>query len=357
MEAPHIQSLARLIDQMVEDRVARAAFGQRVRLSGLVENYLDALRAEGRRPRYVSDVAGSLRQALEYLGARRLDEIDQGALLRYRQALLTTGLAARTAEKKVQAVYTWVSWLVSLGVHGQPIARLRKVRVREDQLRHDRRALTREEAERYLEAHLELDRRDQQSGRRHVEQTSFYLALLTTGARWGELVAATWADVLWEDGLLRIAAAASKSRRQRWVPLSGQLLGRLRARAQGPLASPLWLGARGLGRLKHRPALRRHDAALRLAGIPRQDQGGRHLDLHALRVTAITGWLEAGLALSEAQSLAGHTDVRVTAGYARHVPGDVLQRARRVSTLYRAFTVAEAPDPASLPFEGGEAVP
>lgn len=348
MEAHKLTAdLARLVDLLLREQQGRVDLGQRVRLDGLLLNYIEALRGEGRRPRYVADVEGSLRHALGFLQARRLDEIDSGALLRYRAALLSSGLSIRTAEKKVHAVCSWLTWLEALGVAPVSAPKIKRSRVREDQLRHDRRALSHAELDAYLGAHVELDRLSALASRRTVPQAPLYLTLAVTGCRWSEAAGALWGDL---EGLtLRIGARFSKSRRLRVVPITeqaSQLLERLRRSA----SEPIFRGVRGIGRIKHRPALRRHDCALELAGIARRDSSGRVVDLHALRVSAITGWLEAGLSLSEVQALAGHTDIRVTAGYARHAASDVLRRAGQVGRTFPALD-QQPPDSGTLPFE------
>lgn len=343
-----LPGLASLLDALIQQRVEQIQLGQRVNLDGLLLCYLDALRGEGRRPRYVRDVEGSLRHALGFLAVRRIDEIDCGALLRYRSALLSSGVSIRTAEKKVSAVCSWLRWLDATGTAPLTAPKIRVRRAREDQLRHDRRSLSYEELDAYLAAHAELDRRD---GGRSIPQLPLYLTLAVTGCRWGEVASASWEHVDWESPRLRVSAQSSKSRRNRWVPLTAQAIGQLERVRRGSAQEPIFRGVRSKGPIRHRPALRRHDEALRLAGIPRRDSSGRVVDLHALRVSAITGWLEAGLSLSEVQALAGHTDIRVTAGYARHSPSEVLRRATDAGRHFHTLDQA-ATDCAALPFDG-----
>jgi integrase len=357
MEAPRLASaaLSRLIDALITERVEGLGLGQRLSIEGLLVSYLEALHGEGRRPRYVQDVGASIRHVVGFLAVRRLDELDAGSLLRYRAAVISSGRSARTAEKKTGAVLSWLTWLAETGVAPCSLPKVRRLRVREDQLRHERRALSATELDRYLAAHQKLDQADQERSARAVPQLPLYLALAVSACRWGELSQATWGAL---DGqALEIAAADSKSRRARHVPLSPQAARRLGALRElhrtvfgfGRPSDPIFLGPRGIGRIKHRPALRRHDAALALAGIPRRDAAGRVVDLHALRVSCITGWLEAGLAISEAQALAGHRDIRVTAGYCRHQPGAVLRRADSIARAFPALD-AEASDCGALPF-------
>ena len=59
--------------------------------------------------------------------------------------------------------------------------------------------------------------------------------------------------------------------------------------------------------------LRLFDADCRRAGIPKRDQRGRTVDLHALRTTFGTHLARAGVPLSTAQKLMRHKDPKLTA--------------------------------------------
>ena len=53
----------------------------------------------------------------------------------------------------------------------------------------------------------------------YVPQAPLWRALIWTGARWGELTAARWADVDLEARTLRLRAATTKSKKVRVIPL------------------------------------------------------------------------------------------------------------------------------------------
>ena len=59
-------------------------------------------------------------------------------------------------------------------------------------------------------------------------------AALETGCRMGELLALTWADVKWDDNLLLLPAAITKTREARGVPISQNLKAVLDLRRHAP---------------------------------------------------------------------------------------------------------------------------
>jgi integrase len=60
--------------------------------------------------------------------------------------------------------------------------------------------------------------------------------------------------------------------------------------------------------------IKRFNADCRRAGIPKRDERGRTVDIHALRTTFGTMLARSGVAPRTAQALMRHSDIRLTMG-------------------------------------------
>ena len=90
----------------------------------------------------------------------------------------------------------------------------------------------------------------------------------------------------------------------------GAELKRVRRRATGPVfLSP---EARPLSRATNN-IMRVFDRLLEAAGIAREDEHGRKLDVHALRHTAASRFARNGAPLAVTQRILGHSDPKLTA--------------------------------------------
>jgi integrase len=160
------------------------------------------------------------------------------------------------------------------------------------------------------------------------ERALIYKTLVLTGLRKGELVSLTVAQMFLDGPVPYIAldAAEEKNRQGSEIVLREDLaedlrqwladkLERLRDEARGlgvpipvtlPADTPLFTVPAGLLRILNRD--------LRLAGIPKRDERGRTLDIHALRTTFGTLLSKGGVAPRTAQAAMRHSDIRLTMG-------------------------------------------
>ncbi|MGE0135107.1 MAG: tyrosine-type recombinase/integrase [Dehalococcoidia bacterium] len=202
--------------------------------------------------------------------------------------------------------------------------------------RQEQRALTREELGRLFAA-LE------------GERLRMMIVLMGTVAlRRGEALALRWADVDLDAGLLTIRRTATRlngehyegepktARSRRTIALPPSLVSGLRAQRAAVVAEQLRLG----------PAWKDADYvfpgedggpcsanALRLAlsrGLKGADIDG-HVRIHDLRHSAISSLLAAGGSLQDAQALAGHASITLTADlYGHHMPDQRAATAARI---------------------------
>jgi integrase len=158
------------------------------------------------------------------------------------------------------------------------------------------------------------------------ERALIYKALVLTGLRKNELASLTAAhlDITGPFPFLRLDAAAEKNRQGNELPIRDDLAANLRAwladklvamqadakekgtpiPAKLPADAPLFDIPAGLVRIL--------DRDLSTAGIPKRDERGRTLDVHALRTTFGTLLSKGGVAPRTAQAAMRHSDIRLT---------------------------------------------
>jgi integrase len=160
------------------------------------------------------------------------------------------------------------------------------------------------------------------------ERALIYKTLVLTGLRKAELASLTVGQLLLDRPVAYIAldAADEKNREGSEIILRDDLaeelkqwlagkLGRLQSDARGlgepvpstlPADAPMFTISAGLVRIL--------DRDLRLAKIPKRDERGRTLDVHALRTTFGTLLSKGGVPPRTAQAAMRHSDLRLTMG-------------------------------------------
>lgn len=148
--------------------------------------------------------------------------------------------------------------------------------------------------------------------------------LLSTGSRLNETIQAKWSQVDIENGVWRIPASNSKSKRTRAVPLNDSALWVLeQAKLQGNFdfifanpetAKPFVTITRVWYRL-------------------RKQVGISHLRIHDLRHSFASMLVSGGRSLYEVQQILGHSDPKVTMRYA-HLSTKALQAAASSASVF-----------------------
>jgi integrase len=279
--------------------------------------------------------------------------------------------AARTINARLATLTAWGNWLVESGrLVANPFARLRKLDEADD-VRRQRRALTADELRRLLtvarlrpvaefgrptlriiddtrpaksratwrRAELTFDtvvaaaergrtrlrpdvvERLEHDGR---ERALLYAVLVSTGLRKGELTALTVADVLLDEPqpVVVLPAADAKNGQRATLPLRADVAAELRVwiaekaeavcrqrvgvagMTTAPADAPLFYVPAALVKIL--------DRDLAAAGIPKRDDRGRTVDVHALRHTFATHLVAAGVAPRTAQAALRHSSLELT---------------------------------------------
>lgn len=285
-----------------------------------LEEFLTTMRARNVVGKYVRDRHDCLTAYFAHGPYRRLKDLTLVTASAYVEQVKATGVSARTVNRHVQALKQFGRWLATTRrAQFDPFDGLRQLNEAEDR-RHERRALTPDEAARLLDAARTRPLREAEdlrcnAGVSDAERARLlrlgetralvYALALGTGLRMGEIQRLRWCDA--EGGVVRVPAASAKSRRDQSVPLPARIVSLLTDyRAASARSTDTVVPARGM------PNTLTFDRDLAAAGIAKRDEQGRVVDRHALRTTMIS-WLAAtGAHPRTAQALARHADVETT---------------------------------------------
>ena len=345
----------RMRAQIIHDRdLALAglgnAQGQELPLAEIRDLYVADL-APHVVPRHHTGVQARLDRMLAAFGPIRVRDLKPITLMQYRNARLAEGRTQRTANVDVSTLKAMLNWAVSAGLIAEnPIGALKNLVEKEGQRAHRRRAMTEAEIDAFLAAARADDEANERFLRKRrgnvyylrkeqlrVPQAPLWRGLLETGARWSELTRATWADVDLDRRILSLRPEHTKSGKSRPVPIMQSLAADLRAvRVLQERLFTREISGRDLvflspeGKPWSRPtnnAMRVFDRTLEAAGIPRVDERGMKLDIHALRHTFATRLARNNVGLVQAQHLLGHSDPKLTAKIYSHLDPDDLRAA------------------------------
>jgi integrase len=323
-----------------------------MRLGEVVEQYLADLRTRA-RPRTVDAAASELRRIVEDLAVARVGEIRKPSVMLWRQRRVSEGAANKTVNNQLGYLKAALNLCVRLEqLPANPLNGIRKLPTGAHHQRRRPRALSEWEISRLLAAALEIDGECRGFPREPLIRT-----LILTGARWGELTQATWADLDVEHAHLTLRAETTKTGQARVIPLRAELLERLLALAGDHLrllgraptpSSRLFLAPRGApwcantGRfLRHLRECYARAGILERVETPRTgsrgpapkgrvastDAQGMSLGIHTLRHTFATRLARAGVPPATAQRLTGHKSERVLLQIYTHVTTDDARKA------------------------------
>jgi integrase len=279
--------------------------------------------------------------------------------------------AARTVNAKLATVTAWANWLVESGrLTANPFARLRKLDEADD-TRRQRRALTADELDRLLtvarlrpvaqfgrptlrvvddarpaksratwkRAELTFDtivaaaeqgrarmrpEAAEQFDRLGRERALIYRVLVTTGLRRGELAALTVGDVLLDDArpAIVLRGADAKNGKRATLPLRADVAAELSAwiNEKAEAVCRQRVGVAGVvGAVDDVPLFDVPDKLVRIldrdlaaAGIPKRDERGRTVDVHAMRGTFASHLARAGVSPVTLKTLMRHARIETT---------------------------------------------
>jgi integrase len=314
-----------------------------------VAAYLDAMKARGVVEMHRDNTRRHLERLAADCGFARLTDFKREALERWLSSEASAGRSARSRNAHHTALVSFCNWCIAVGrMASNPFDRVPKANETADPRRR-RRAMSDDELSRLLDVarHRPLlealtVRRGKRKGealanvRPEVrerleavgrERALIYKTLVLTGLRKGELSSLTVAQLKLDAPTphVELDAGDEKSREGNSIVVRADLADDLRAwladrlaalradalRRGGPVPSrlpadtPVFDVPAGLVRI--------FDRDLKAAGIPKRDDRGRTLDVHALRTTFGTLLSKGGVPLRTAQAAMRHSDPSLTA--------------------------------------------
>ena len=237
------------------------------------------------------------------------------ALVRLTQ---TTGIGIQTQNFYLVSIKQFARWLERDGrIQSNPLKHLQGKNVKLDR-RHDRRALSHEEAAWLLRTTRQAKTRWNLSG---LQRFWLYRVAMATGLRASELASLT--PQSFGGGQVTVEAAYAKNRRKDSIPLPEYLNQELAEwLALLPVSKPVWPGSwvknRYGGKALKKDLLEARQAWLAQGGDPEadtllwKDSKGLFADFHALRHTAVTWAVLSGANIKAVQSFARHSTITLT---------------------------------------------
>jgi integrase len=326
----------------------RVAGHLKTALSEHLDDFIAAMTAAGRAECHRKTTRRYIERVATARSWRCLADFDRSGMEKWLAERERQGSSARSRNAHLIAVRSFLNWAIRTDrLRLNPLAGIPRANERADR-RRVRRAFTEAELVALFAAARErpiaeakiirhgprkgssiirlAPARAERLGRLGRERALSYRVLFFTGLRRGELRALRIRD-LFLDGpnpFIRLPAAAEKSRRGADLPLRPDLVGEIRA-ALGERLREAQESARERGTIRARldPAdrafvapvgfLRVLERDLAYAGIPKRDDLGRTVDLHAFRTSLCTHLNRAGVPLRTAQAVMRHSNPSLTA--------------------------------------------
>ncbi len=340
------QVRAGTLDPRALDAARRAA----APVADHLADFDQSLAAAGRSAVYRANIRRAVTRVARECGFVSLADVRREAVEGWLAARAGDGMGARTRNYYREAVVAFVNWCRDAGrLLAHDLGRLPVADARADPRRR-RRALTDDELRRLLVVAAARPLADARTvrrgprrgqavaevrpevaarlGRLGEERALIYKTLVLTGLRVDELRTLTVGQLDLTPGaeLLRLDPAREKNREGNAVPIRADLADDLRGwlarrlaerRAAADAAEePPPDRLPGGERLFTVPTGLRLilDRDLRAAGVPKRDDRGRTVDVHAMRTTFGTMLSRAGVAPRTAQEAMRHSDIKLTMG-------------------------------------------
>lgn len=316
-------------------------------------------------PKQVGEVTTRIQRVADACGCSTVTRIDAADVEQQLGLFRGEGMSKQTSNHYLKALKQFTRWLVcSRRIDEDPLVELRTLNAETDR-RHTRRALSHEEFSRLVSA-AEVGKAVE--GVAGPDRAMMYLIAAWTGYRKGEIGSLTRAsfELTGDPPTVTVEAQFSKRRHRDTQVLHADLVRRIAAWLDGKDAEPtailLPVTARAGGYDRKTAKMMRVDlAAARLAWLDEsenkedraarersdflkyQDSQNRFADFHANRHTFITNLGRAGVSPKTAQTLARHSDIRLTMNVYSHTDLDEKRQAIELLAA-RAQQIGSAPE-------------
>ncbi len=291
-----------------------------------VSDFEAYMRGKRRSERHISDTANIVRMLARECGWQAIGDIRRKDLEQYAETKLAGGLGANTVHHRLTGAVSFCRWAVRDGrLTSNPLDGLEKPSIAEDR-RHVRRALTEADFLRLIEAAKSRPLHDAMHKNRGdgvaklseptrakliesgENRSSIYSILFYTGLRFSELRRLRVKSVALDGPrpCLLLEARSTKAKRGDIVPLPSKIVPVLARQIEGKAPEDFVIEV-------PENLIKIFDRDLEFAGIPKKDDQGRVLDIHALRMSLGTNLLRNGVPLVNVQKIMRHSTPTLTA--------------------------------------------
>ena len=298
---------------------------------------------KGNTEKHVGEVEFKVKRIADACGWKMIGDLSAGAVIQCLADLRSGGMAIQTSNHHLRAIKQFSRWLVrDRRTNDDPLAHLAMLNPKLDR-RHDRRALLPEEFTRLINAAKVGPPVESIPG---ADRAMMYVLAAWTGFRKGEIGSLTKNSFRLDADppTATVAAAYSKRRREDSQILHPEVARQLRewlaSKATGPDELLFPVSGKVPGGTERKTHLmmkkdlaRARDAWIKEAkGDPAEikrreetdflkyeNSAGEYADFHSNRHLFITSLERAGLSPKMAQTLARHSDIRLTLGVYTHV--------------------------------------
>lgn len=320
----------RVLAKLIRDRDLQGAGlfheeGVTMQVDELVQLYVGNLRARttvGTPEKYERQLTRMIKET----GWRMVRDITRDSAMTWREKKCARGASNSCANNYLIVLKAALNHAIARGrLHANPLAGLNKLPTTGRHARRRARALTDEECDRLLTVAAADDRKLKHG----FPQEPLLFTLLSTGARITETARLTWADFDAKTKRLRFRAENTKTQAEGIIPITDGVVARLTFLAEEHVrlmgkrpdrADRIFLGRFGgphaCGAFAFRTWFFR---MLKRAGIPRVDETGGHVHLHAMRHTFATRLARAGVPPQTAKLLTRHKSERVLMAVYTHM--------------------------------------
>ncbi len=345
--APNLRDRLAAADLLTSTQVA--ALKPLSQLQGEWEMHLAA---KGSTSAHVQLVTSRARKVVAGIGAEFWSALDASRVEQFLKDQRDRGMSTRTSNFHLQALRQFCRWAVRTGIASEdPLRILQPVDVRQTR---ERRALTAEQLALLLERTANGAARDGSTGAERAdgipgrERALLYRMAAETGLRRNELKTLHVADLDIADperASVQVRATNAKNRKEARLPLRESLARELAAHVASRLPR-----ARVFTLPKDFRAAAVLRADLTAAGLPYEDDAGRVVDFHSLRVTFATNLARGGVSLQLAQRLLRHSTPVLTSNTYTVLGRDDERRA--VAALPDVTPAADPPSACATGTEG-----
>lgn len=308
-----------------------------------IKQFESCLRNKGASEKHVVGTAGIIRKTADAKKWKFIADISASSTLDYLGQLRRDGLSIQTYNNHLTAIKHFTRWLMrDRRTPIDPLMHLSRLNAKTDR-RHDRRALSEDEFARLVEAARHGKRIETISGK---DRAMMYVLAAWTGFRRGEIGSLTMRSLRLDDNppTATVEARYSKRRRQDVQVLHPEVVRQLKdwlATKKNLRSDTLLFPVSGTvpsgTQRKTSKMLDRDLAAARKKWLKeakteeeiarRQESdflcyinhAGLFADFHSFRHSFITNLARAGISPKMAQTLARHSDIRLTLGIYTHV--------------------------------------